>query len=52
MKTNDQLYDEAKEAISELFSDRSVAAQTTRINLETLMDEIQIMVDSLPEDDS
>jgi hypothetical protein len=44
---NDELYEEAVNAITNLFSDRSVSASTTVMNLNDLIGEIQIMLDCL-----
>jgi len=48
--TNDELYDQAKKAIDELYSDMSVSQETTIENLETLIAEMEIMIDALEED--
>lgn len=48
-KTNDELYEEAMQAITKLFSDQSVSVEETRINLYTLIGEIQIMLEALGE---
>ena len=44
---NERLYEKALEAITELFSDSSVSRGTAIENLESLIQEIQIMIDSL-----
>ena len=46
---NEQLYDKAVEAITELFSDQSVSKDETVVNLNSLIGEIQIMIESLEE---
>lgn len=47
---NEKLYDGASEAIRKLFHDTSVDVEQTKENLEALMDEIQDLLDTLPED--
>jgi len=44
---NEELYDEAKRAIETLFNDESVSKEDTKANLEGLIGEIEIMIDSL-----
>jgi len=46
---NDQLYEKAVEAITELFSDKSVSQSEAKANLESLIGEIEIMIESLGE---
>jgi hypothetical protein len=46
---NDYL-EEAKKAISAVFSDTSVSPAETKANLEELQDDIDVMIDSLPRD--
>ena len=46
---NEQLYDKAVEAITDLFNDMSVSKAETQINLDTLIGEIETMIDSLDE---
>ena len=46
---NEELYDVAMKAISELFGDKSVSRSTCRENLEGLISEIEIMIESLGE---
>jgi hypothetical protein len=46
---NHELYETALEAIGKLFGDRSVSTSEARQNLESLIDEIRIMLDSLDE---
>lgn len=41
------LYEIAMDAIRELFGDTSVTPQQTKENLEALIDNIQIMIDTL-----
>jgi len=48
-KMNDQLYEKAVEAITELFSDKSVSQSEAKANLESLIGEIEIMIESLGE---
>lgn len=45
--TNKELYDKALEAITELFSDTSVSKETAIENLNTLLGEIEVMIESL-----
>ena len=45
--SNDELLEKAKEAISKLFGDMSVSPNTTRENLNELIDDIEIMLDAL-----
>lgn len=47
---NEILYDKASDAIVKLFHDTSVDVEQTKSNLEALMDEIQDLLDTLPED--
>jgi hypothetical protein len=49
--TNEKLYQAADEAITALFSDRSVSRAKARENLEKLKDEIDVMIDSLERDE-
>jgi hypothetical protein len=42
------LFEAAKKALNDLFSDRSVAQAETRDSLEELRDEIDSMLDTLP----
>lgn len=44
---NERLYDIALEAINELFFDKSVSQEMVKENLEALISEIQILIDSL-----
>lgn len=48
---NDELYEAAKEAITNLFSDSSVSQAEARRNLEGLIEEIRTMIDTLPEEE-
>lgn len=48
-KMNEQLYEQASEAIAKLFSDKSVSQEQARENLESLIGEIEIMLDSMEE---
>jgi len=45
--SNEELFEKAKEAIAELFSDMSVSQSTTRKNLNALVGEIEILLDTL-----
>ncbi len=45
--TNDELYDKALESISELFGDTSVSQWVCKKSLESLIEEIQIMLSGL-----
>ena len=45
----EELYEQAVEAITKLFGDRSVSQATCRDNLLSLKDEIDVMLDSLEE---
>ena len=44
---SEELYEKAVEAATELFSDQSVSQSETRRNLEELIGEIRIMIDTL-----
>jgi hypothetical protein len=44
---NDKLYDAALEAIEKLFTDVSVSKTTARQNMESLRDEIDVMIKAL-----
>lgn len=44
---NETLYEEALEAIKKLFSDTSVSKEKTAENIAGLIDELEIMQDSL-----
>lgn len=46
---NEELYQAAMDAITELFSDKSVSVSDCRGNLEGLKDEINTLLESLPE---
>lgn len=46
---NEQLYKEASEAIQKLFDDTSVSQKQAKENLESLIGEIEIMIESLEE---
>jgi len=45
--SNDELYQEALSAITRLFNDTSVPQPTCRENLNSLRDEIDILLDSI-----
>lgn len=47
MSDNQTLYDEALEAITELFNDSSVTVEECAENLRGLIDEIETMIESL-----
>jgi len=44
---SDLIYDRTKRAIDAMFSDTSVSKETTRERLETLIEEINVMIESL-----
>ena len=44
---NSELYEKALQAITELFSDMEVSRLETRRNLESLIGEIQVMIETL-----
>jgi hypothetical protein len=46
-QTNAERYEAAREAIQRLFKDMSVSQAAARINLKSLIDEIEILIDSL-----
>lgn len=48
--SNEELYEKAKQAITDLFSDNSVPQATTKENLNALMGEIEIMLNTLSVD--
>lgn len=48
--SHDQLYQRAKEAIDAIFSDTSISQQETINSLETLREEIGIMINSIQHD--
>jgi len=45
--TNQELYHEAELAVERLFEDMSVSKEDAIVNLETLKDEIDVMIESL-----
>ncbi|MCV9964389.1 hypothetical protein OIU34_21100 [Pararhizobium sp. BT-229] len=49
MAKSDRLYEEARQAIQRVFGDTSVSPGQTRITLETLKEEIDNLICSLPE---
>lgn len=49
MMENDKLYNQALEAIRTLFEDTSVSSEEAKRNLNSLIDEIYIMLETLPE---
>jgi len=46
---SEQFYEEALQAIEKLFSDTSISKHEAIANLNSLIDEIQIMIESLEE---
>ena len=44
---HDRLYERAKEAIDELYSDKSVSRAKTRQSLKALRDEIDLLIETL-----
>lgn len=50
-KSNEELYDDALEAITTLFSDQSVSRSRARENLKSLMGEIEIMLATLEDEE-
>ena len=46
---NEQLYEQALKAIEKLFSDKSVSQEQAKENLESLISEIEIMIESMEE---
>ena len=50
--SNEELYERAMGAISELFSDPNVDRSTTMNNLDSLIGEIRIMLEALDDDAS
>ena len=51
MSAHDRLLETAKKAADELFSDKSVSSQETFRSLADLRDHIEVMMESLPQDD-
>lgn len=49
MAKSDRHYEEARQAIQRVFGDTSVTPSQTRITLETLKEEIDNLICSLPE---
>ncbi len=47
MSENEKLYEKALDAVRELFSDTSVSQEETKIALDSLVDEIEMMKESL-----
>ena len=47
----DSYYEAALRAIKRCFSDTSVPVEETRCNMQALKDEIDILIDSLPDDE-
>lgn len=50
MDRNENLYNKALQAIRDLFNDTSVSPDKCRENLKSLIEEMEIMIESLPED--
>lgn len=46
---NEDLYNKALETITELFNDTSVSQKEAKANLESLISEMEIMIESLDE---
>lgn len=51
MSEHEKLCEEAKEAASKLFSDKSVSRGQTKRDLNELVGEIEVMVNTLEDDD-
>jgi hypothetical protein len=51
MSNSDTRYKEALEAIKRVFSDTSVSVDQTRVSLETLKEDIDGLLNSLPDDE-
>lgn len=49
--SNEELYEKAKDAITELFSDQSVSQSECKSNLEGLIGEIEMLISTLKDDD-
>lgn len=49
--SNNELYKAALEAVQNLFGDKSVSQSEAKRNLQALVDEIMILLDSLSDDD-
>lgn len=52
MAKSDRLYEEARQAIQLVFNDTSVSAGQTRNALAALKDEIETLIETLPEGDA
>ena len=48
---SDMLYDQAREAIQRVFSDTSVAPSETKRSLRALVEEIENLLETVPEGD-
>lgn len=48
---HDKLYEAAQKAVTDLFSDQSVSQAQTRESLQSLVEEIETMLDTLQDDD-
>lgn len=49
--SNEQLYQDALDAVNKLFSDKSVSQSKARENLKSLRDEIDLLIDTLKDDE-
>lgn len=50
MSINERLYDRAFQAITDLYSDKSVSSQTCLENMQTLTDEIATLIEAIQYD--
>jgi hypothetical protein len=46
------LFEQALQAIREMFNDKQSSASDTRINMKSLKEEIDMLLDGLPEDET
>lgn len=51
MSIHEQLLEKAEKAIDAVFSDQSISREATKDSLESLMEHIQSMIDTLDEDE-
>jgi len=49
--SNEELYEKALEAVTELFSDKSVSQSECKSNLETLIGEIEMLISTLSDNE-
>ena len=49
--SNGELYETAMESVTALFSDQSVSQSECKSNLETLIDEIEVLISTLSDDE-